>query len=153
MKIKYFSPLLLAALALFFVFKANAGIFQFRETDSNYLQALSIAAAQEAQDEVDVGKKLELDEDFKPEDFGLSDVGILPTSPFYFIKGIRRGVGSLLTRDPAEKAELKLQYAAEKLLEAKEVAQKKGESDKAKKNAIENFKDELEEVKKRIEIA
>ena len=153
MKNKYLSVLLAVFAFAFFAFEANAGIFQFSDTDPNYLQALSIAAAQEAQEEVDVERKLELDEDLKPEDFGLTDVGILPTSPFYFVKDIRRGVGSLFTRDPVAKAELKLQYAAEKLLEAKEVAQNEDANDRAKKNAIENFKDELEEVKKRVEIA
>ena len=162
MKTKYIFGLL-AVFAFAFAFEANAGplrlalgearVFQFSETDPKYLQALSIAAAQEAQEEVDVEKKLELDEDLKPEDFGLTDIGILPTNPFYFVKDIRRGVGSLFTRDPGKKAELKLRYAAEKLLEAKKVAQKEGASDEDKEYAIENFRHELDEVKHRIGIA
>ena len=51
----FFTFLAVFAVALF-AFEANAGVFQFSEADPKYLQALSIAAAQEAQDDVSVEK-------------------------------------------------------------------------------------------------
>ncbi len=42
---------------------------------------------------------------------GVSSPGLLPTSPFYFMKGIARDVRYAFTFDPVDKANLKLRYA------------------------------------------
>ena len=121
--------------------------------DEKDLLALSIAAAQEAQEEVDVGQKITLDEEFAPEDFGLTGVGILPTSPFYFLKGIRRTVQSAFTFDSAAEVELKIRFSAEKLLETKEVAGAEGADPGDIKYALENFQGELQRVTDRTKDA
>jgi len=60
-----------------------------------------------------------LDENIKPEDLGVGDPNILPDSPLYAFKNIGRGFQSFFTRDPVKKAELKLKFANEKIIEAK----------------------------------
>ncbi len=47
---------------------------------------------------------------------GVSSPGILPTSPFYFVKDLTRGVQYAFTFDPIEKATLRLRYANEDAL-------------------------------------
>ena len=65
-----------------------------------------------------------LDENIKPEDLGVGDPNILPDSPLYAFKNIGRGFQSFFTRDPVKKAELKLKFANEKIIEAKKMAEK-----------------------------
>lgn len=143
----------LSIVGFFFASVSNAAFLQFDERDPNYQLALSIAAAQEAQKEVDINEKIILDEDFAPEDFGLTGVGILPTSPFYFLKGIRRTVQSAITFNPVAEAELKLRFSAEKLLEAKTVASAEGADPDDIKYALENFQGELQRVTDRVKDA
>lgn len=46
-----------------------------------------------------------------------SSISLLPTSPFYFLKEIERSIETFFTFDKAEKAELQLEIAQEKLSE------------------------------------
>ncbi len=140
-------------IGLLFASVSYAAFYQFDERDPNYQLALSIAAAQEAQKEVDINEKIILDEDFTPQDFGLTGVGILPTSPFYFLKGIRRTIQSAITFDPAAEVELKIRFSAEKLLEAKAVAGAEGADPDDIKYALENFHGELARVNARVQDA
>ena len=55
-------------------------------------------------------------------DLGIADPGLLPTSPFYFLKEWRRGVQRIFTFNAVNKAELELKFANEKAAEAQEVA-------------------------------
>src|SRR3989338_954768 len=129
---------------------AHADVFQFSDTDPNRLRALSVAAAHEALAEVDVAEKVNLDENYQPADFGIENLGFLPNNPLYIFKSLRRGATSLFTFDPAAQAELKLQYAAEKLLEAKELASREGVSEDTVTRALENYQDELAKVDKEV---
>src|SRR3989338_1352335 len=54
-------------------------------------------------------------------DLGVPDPGVLPTSPFYFVKEWRRGITRLFTFNPIKKAELELTILNEKAAEAQEV--------------------------------
>ncbi len=58
-----------------------------------------------------------------PDALGLKKVGLLPTSPFYFLKEWWRGWKVGWTKDPIKKSETQLQILSEKLAEAAEVAQ------------------------------
>jgi len=55
---------------------------------------------------------------------GLRRVGLLPTSPFYFLKEWWRGFKIGWIRDPIKKSEAQLQILSEKLAEAEAMAQK-----------------------------
>lgn len=92
----------------------------------------------------------DLDENIKAEDLGVSEPGILPDSPFYFFKNWGRAVQSAFTFDPVKKAELKLRFASEKLIEAKKMAIKKASPEKIVK-ALNNYQKETERIKNEIE--
>lgn len=147
----------LAACFLFFslvgVQTVRAQIFQFAKDDANYAAALSVAFAQEAKDAVNLDQKISLDEDFTPADFGVETVGTLPNSPFYFLKTARRGIASFFTFDPTKKAELSLQYASEKFVEAQTLAGEKGADPADIAAALDNFNTQLERAQGRIERA
>lgn len=129
---------------------AYADIFQFANGDPKHLRALAVAAAEGAEAEVDVVEKVDLDENYQPADFGIENLGFLPDNPLYVFKSLRRGATSLFTFDPAAQAELKLQFASEKLLEAKELAAREGVSEETVVRALENYHDELAKVDKEI---
>lgn len=131
----------------------QAQIYQFSPGDKNYTAAVYIAAAQEANEKVDVEKKVTLDEDIAPEDFGLKGAGLLPTSPFYFLKNLRRSITSFLTFNDVKEAELKLQFASEKLLETKALVEKGDVDELVIRSALDNFRKELERVKSQAERA
>lgn len=65
-------------------------------------------------------------------DLGISDPGLLPTNPFYFLKEMGRGLRQLLTFNPVAKARLELDTANQKAAEAKKIQ----EIDPANTNAI-----------------
>jgi hypothetical protein len=52
---------------------------------------------------------------------GIKDAGLLPSSPFYFVKEIVRGLRSAFTFDPVDKANLRLRYANEDALAVREL--------------------------------
>ena len=83
-----------------------------------------VALAQEIPP-VDVTEAVNLDEDIQPEDLGISEPRLLPDSPFYFLKNWGRNIQSFFTFNPVKKAELKLKFANEKLIEVKKLVEEK----------------------------
>lgn len=126
---------------------AKAEVFQFSKGDAKYLAALALALAEEGEEAANVEEKINLDEDLEPADFGLNSVGLLPDSPFYFTKNIRRGVASLFTFNTVDKAKLKLRFASEKLLEANELAKGENVNENDVRGALNGFRQELDRVK------
>jgi len=99
---------------------------------------------------IKASEAVDLDEDVKAEDLDVGDPNLLPSSPFYFIKSFGRVVRSFLTFDPVKKAELKLRFANERLIEAKKMMVKKVASEKIIK-ALGNYKKETERIKRQVE--
>jgi len=91
-----------------------------------------------------------LDEDIQPEDLGVGEPKLLPDNPFYFLKNWARGIQSVLTFDPVKKAELRMKFANEKLMEAKKIVEKTEDPEVIKK-ATENYQQEIEQIKERVE--
>lgn len=94
----------------------------------------------------EVIEAVNLDEDIQPEDLGIREPRLLPDSPFYFFKEIGRGIQSFFTFNPVAKAELKLKFANEKIIEAKKLVEEKKESEVIKKG-LENYQKEIENIK------
>ncbi|MDP3729852.1 MAG: DUF5667 domain-containing protein [bacterium] len=117
------------------------------------LTAQLVAQTEEVKNEVNIEEQINLDENFTPEDFNLTSVGLLPTNPFYFFKSLRRGITDTFTFDPAAKAELKFKFAAEKLLEAQALADEEGFNENQVRDAIDNFRSEVAEAHDRVESA
>lgn len=77
--------------------------------------------------------------------------GILPTSPFYFLKEFRRGVKRAFIANPASKAEYELHVASQKVAELKKLKElypnDSGEIKTTILNYSENIKQSLEDLK------
>jgi len=80
-----------------------------------------------------------------------SDPGILPTNPFYFIKSWSRSIRQTLTFDPISKAKLELQFANEKIAEAKKVQDIQPLNTDKIVDAVKNYKDTQEKLKERLQ--
>ena len=91
-----------------------------------------------------------LDEDIQPEDLEVREPRLLPDSPFYFLKNWGRGIQDFFTFNPVAKAELKIKFANEKLMEAKKIVKKTKDPEMIKK-ATENYQEEMEKVKEQVE--
>ena len=91
-----------------------------------------------------------LDEDIQPEDLGVSEPKLLPDNPFYFLKNWARGIQNVLTFNPIRKAELRMKFANEKLMEVKKIVQKTQDPEIIKK-ATENYQQEAEKIKNQVE--
>jgi rubrerythrin len=81
---------------------------------------------------------------------GLKRVGLLPTSPFYFLKEWWRGLKVGWTKDPIKKSEVQLRILSEKMAEAEEVAQRTSKPEVLEK-AFGNYTNTMDKLKTRLE--
>jgi len=72
---------------------------------------------------------------------------ILPNSPLYFLKDVGREVQYLFAFDPVKKAELRLDFANQKLVEIKKLAELDQNNTKAIDKAINGYEKEVQKVK------
>ncbi|MDI6603311.1 MAG: DUF5667 domain-containing protein [Patescibacteria group bacterium] len=99
---------------------------------------------------ITVEEAVNLDENVQPQDLGISEPKLLPDSPFYFLKNWARGIQNLVTINPVKKAELRMKFANEKLMEVKKIVELKKNPEIIKK-ATENYQQEVERIKKQAE--
>jgi len=85
-----------------------------------------------------------------PEALGMKKVGLLPTSPFYFLKEWWRGWKVGWIRDPIKKSEAQLQILSEKLAEAAEIARRAPKPEVLEK-AFDNYTSAMDRLKDRME--
>ncbi len=91
-----------------------------------------------------------LDEDIQAQDLGISEPKLLPDSPFYFLKNWARGIQSFFALDPVRKAELRMKFANEKLIETKKIIEEKKDPEIIKETT-ENYQKEIEKIKEMVE--
>ncbi len=84
-------------------------------------------------------------------DLGVSSVGTLPTSNWYFFKEWRRGFSRLFTFNNVKKVELELKITKEKLAEFIEVEKANPDDTKAIVKAIENYTNAQEQLQVRLD--
>jgi len=94
---------------------------------------------------VDVSEEISLDEEVTAEDLEIKDPNLLPDSPFYFFKNWGRSIKYFFTFNSVKKAELKLKYADERIIEIKKLIKEKGDPKKIKE-AFEKYQEELEGI-------
>ena len=114
------------------------------------LIALPIKTLAQEDIPVKISEAVAMDENITAADLGIAEPMLLPTSPYYPVKNIWRGVRTFFTFNPVKKAELKFQFANERLIEAKEVAEKVDKPEVVTK-ALENYKKEVDAVSKIVE--
>ena len=91
------------------------------------------------------GDEVNLDEEVKARDLEVPEPKVLPGSPFYFLKKWSRRIRSVFTFNPVKKAELRLRFASERLLEAKKLAEK-AKNPEIIKRAAENYEKEVNKI-------
>jgi len=131
-------------ISIFTILILFIGLFFFANIWNVLAQEPEVEDAEGAVEEVVV------DEDITAEDLGVGEPRILPDNPFYFAKNFWRGVRTTFTFNPVKKAELRLRFANERLIEAKKLAQKTGKEEFVKQ-AIEKYQQEMEKIKTRVE--
>ncbi len=99
---------------------------------------------------VDATEDVNLDEDIQPQDLEVEDPRLLPDSPFYFLKNWARGIRSFFAFNPLSKAELKMRFANEKLMEVKKLIERKRNPEIIRK-AAENYQKEIERIRSEAE--
>ena len=84
-------------------------------------------------------------------DLGVSDPGLLPTNPFYFLKEWGRGARRIFTFDSVKKAELELRIINEKAAELRRVEDNQPQNIKAIQSAIENYQENQQRLAEKFE--
>lgn len=95
--------------------------------------------------ETELEEAIALDEDISAEDLGVEEQTLLPDSPFYFLKELRRDFQSFFTFDSIKKAELKEKFSNEKLIEVKQMVEQNKTRERIEK-AVQNYQTEMEGV-------
>lgn len=72
---------------------------------------------------------------------------MLPNSPLYFLKDIGREIQYLFVLDPTKKAELRLEFANQKLVEIKKLAESDPTNTKAIDKAFDGYEKETQKMK------
>ena len=109
-------------------------------------QEESTTTSSEEAIEQEVQAEIQKEEEVLPQDLEIKEPGLLPDSPFYFVKNWWRGLQLAFTFDPVKKAQLREKFANEKLLELKKLAEKKKDP-KIIEKARRNYEKELEALK------
>ncbi|MFA5087109.1 MAG: DUF333 domain-containing protein [Candidatus Paceibacterota bacterium] len=73
---------------------------------------------------------------------------LLPNSPLYFLKDIGREIQSFFVFDPAKKAELRLEFSNQKLIEAKKIFENDPSNTEALNKALDSYASETDKLKK-----
>lgn len=107
--------------------------------------AIGISSSVLAQD-ASTTANVSADAEVTAQDLEVSDPGILPDSPFYFMKEWSRRIRVMFSFNSVAKAELENKFANEKVLELKEMAGKNSNSENMQK-ASENYEKAMERVK------
>lgn len=94
----------------------------------------------------DVVQIVEQDENIQAQDLNVGDPSVLPGNPLYFFKNLARGIQSAVTFNPVAKAELKLKFSNEKIIEAKKLSEKNQKAEILTK-ALENYNQEVGALK------
>lgn len=80
------------------------------------------------------------------QELNVSSPNLLPDSPFYFLKNIGREVQMFLTFNPVKKAELRLEFANQKLAEVEKIAEKRPDNEELINKALQNYNQEVEKL-------
>lgn len=85
------------------------------------------------------------------DNLGVENPGILPSSPFYFIKEWRRGITRVFTFGSEKKAELELEETNERAAEIKKMEEVSPQNTEALSKAIGKYQENTDRLKARLE--
>ena len=84
------------------------------------------------------------------EDLEVSEPTLLPNNPFYFLKEWKRGIQSFFTFGGLKKAELKQQFANEKLMELEKLVKEGKVSSDVLERATEKYEKSMEKIESAV---
>lgn len=84
-------------------------------------------------------------------DLGIENPGMLPTSPFYFLKEWKRKINKFFTFNPVKKAELELDEINQRAAEMKKIEEIAPQNIGAISKAASNYQKNVEQFKNRLE--
>jgi len=87
------------------------------------------------------------DEEVAAQDLGISEPKVLPDSPFYFLKNWGRTIRLFFAFNRVRKAELRLKFANEKIVEAEKLVELK-RNPKAIEKVLASFENDIDEISK-----
>ena len=150
--LKQFSLILAAAAVAIFIGLAGFVLAQTTTTATTSTTTATTSTSTTAQNATStaINQMINQDENVQPQDLGVSKVGMLPNSPFYFFKNWWRGLTLAFTFNPVKKLELQEKFANQKLLELQKLAQKT-KNPKILDKAINSYQKEIDKVKNRAE--
>ena len=90
-------------------------------------------------------------ESISTSDLGVSNLGLLPTNPFYFFKELSRNVKRVFTFNPVAKARLEVKIANEKVAEAKKIQEIAPNNNNAIAKGVKNYQAAQERVNLSLE--
>lgn len=123
------------------------------DTYDHIIKNISLIKAGLLEDVDAVGEEPEevvVDEDVTAEDLGVSEQKTLPNSPFYFLKSFWRNLRLTFTFNSVNKAELRLRFANEMLIEARRLAEET-DNQELFQRAIDKYQRQMEKLQTRIE--
>jgi len=103
-----------------------------------------------AQDAVEMQEPL-AQEAITTQDLGIQNVGLLPTSPFYFFKNWSRTVRKTFTFNPVKKAELEVGFVNERAAEIKKLEEVAPQNVTAVTKALLKYQKNVKQLKNRLE--
>lgn len=77
---------------------------------------------------------------------------LLPNSPLYFLKDIGRSIQAFFVFSPDKKAELRLDFTNQKIVEIKKLNQLGGSNENALNKALQGYEKETEKLKQAVEV-
>jgi len=93
---------------------------------------------------------IETEEEITEEDLDIEVQSVLPGNPFYFVKEWSRGIQSFFAFNSTKKAELKLKFSNERLMELKEVVRLEKGSEVIE-DCTKRYREEVEKIKAQTE--
>lgn len=116
------------------------------------IEAQDIASSQTSDaDDAEAQSLVDRDENITAEDLGVEDPLVLPDSKvFYPLKNMWRGFLTGVTLSSVKKAQLRIRFANEKLIEAKKLAERTDNPEIIEK-ALDSYSQEIEQMQNRLE--
>lgn len=142
---KIYKNALVLSIAVTLIFGANIILAQTQDNDSIILDNATSTESEEIQSIINE------DENITAEDLEIEEPTLLPGNPFYFMKSIGRSIRSTLTFNPVKRAELKLRFANERLIEIKKITESDDNDPKLLEKAFNKYEKELGKIEKLTE--
>ena len=142
---KLYKSTAVLSIAFVLMFGANIILAQAQDNNDNISNNATSTESNDIPEEIQT--IINEDENVTADDLEIKEPALLPGNPFYFIKNIGRGLKSAITFNQTKRAELKLRFANERLMEIKKVAESNNDP-KLLEKALNKYEQELEKIEK-----